>query len=337
MGIGILSIKNFKSIKELELKCRKVNIFIGEPNTGKSNILEALGLLSHVSYGPLAKFVRYESMLDLFYDRNLDSPITIGFDDDSLKLDFKDGYFRGNFASPKVAGEYPLFSYGYGGGSGPSRGRIAEPMKVLETFKFYRFEKAAAFPQGLSDFLSPPDGQNLLHIILTRNDIRKAVSALYKQFGYRVVLNPPEGKIAVQKELEDIVISIPYALSSETLQRIVFYLAAVYSNNDSILCFEEPEAHAFPYYTKYLAERIASDSRNNQYFIATHNPYFLISIIEKTPETDIATFVTYLEDYQTKSRELSKNEIQEALGMGSDIFFNMEQFIPRSRHTGKGN
>ena len=39
-----LHIKNFKSIKELDLNCARVNVFIGEPNTGKSNILEAIGI-----------------------------------------------------------------------------------------------------------------------------------------------------------------------------------------------------------------------------------------------------------------------------------------------------
>lgn len=40
--IGNLGIRNFKSIKDLDLDCRRVNLFIGEPNTGKSNILEVL-------------------------------------------------------------------------------------------------------------------------------------------------------------------------------------------------------------------------------------------------------------------------------------------------------
>jgi AAA15 family ATPase/GTPase len=37
-----LSIKGFKSVRQLDLDCRRVNVFIGEPNTGKTNILEAL-------------------------------------------------------------------------------------------------------------------------------------------------------------------------------------------------------------------------------------------------------------------------------------------------------
>jgi recombinational DNA repair ATPase RecF len=39
-----VEIKNFKSIKDLHLDCKRVNVFIGKPNVGKSNILEGLGL-----------------------------------------------------------------------------------------------------------------------------------------------------------------------------------------------------------------------------------------------------------------------------------------------------
>ena len=34
--IGTLEIKNFKSIRALRLDCKRINVFIGEPNTGKS-------------------------------------------------------------------------------------------------------------------------------------------------------------------------------------------------------------------------------------------------------------------------------------------------------------
>jgi hypothetical protein len=190
----------------------------------------------------------------------------------------------------------------------------------------------------MSDFLLPTQGDNLLHIILTRKDLSSLISTLFKKYGYRIVFKPPEGKIEVQKEQEDIIVSIPYALSSETLQRITFYLAAIYSNKKSIISFEEPEAHAFPYYMKYLAEKISMDRVNNQYFIATHNPYFLMSIIEKTPKEDIATFVTYFEEYQTKVKPLSQEETEIAMSMGADFFLNIDQFISKQeseRKTGK--
>ena len=86
-------------------------------------------------------------------------------------------------------------------------------------------------------------------------------------------------RIEILKEFEDIIVSYPYQLSSDTLRRIIFYMAAILSNKDSVLIFEEPESHAFPYYTKYLAELIALDERKNQYFMSTHNPYFLLPLL----------------------------------------------------------
>jgi AAA15 family ATPase/GTPase len=48
--IKTIEIKNFKSIRHQKIEdCRRVNVFIGYPNVGKSNILEALGLYSILS------------------------------------------------------------------------------------------------------------------------------------------------------------------------------------------------------------------------------------------------------------------------------------------------
>lgn len=333
MKINKLRIKNFKSIKDLEIDCKKVNVFIGEPNTGKSNILEALGLLSHISYGELRQFVRFESMMDLFYDRNIGEKILIDLKNLYLEVSFKDGTFTGELMHVLPSGQRSVshvFSYSYDGARRHGLGRHAGVCEI----KFYRFERITNFGATESDFLLPPNGRNLLHVVLTRKELKQALTNLFKKFGYRVVFKPPEGKIEVQKEQEDIITSIPYALASETLQRIAFYLAAIFSNKESVLAFEEPEAHAFPYYMKFLAEKIALDKANNQYFIATHNPYFLTSIIEKTPKDEIATFITYYENYQTKIKMLSGDEVEQALDMGSDVFLNVDQFLKRNTHEG---
>ena len=73
--IQTLEIENFKSIKHLKMECKRINLFIGEPNTGKSNILESLGLLSYPYYGDKFKqYVRFETMSNLFFDQNLWNP-----------------------------------------------------------------------------------------------------------------------------------------------------------------------------------------------------------------------------------------------------------------------
>lgn len=183
------------------------------------------------------------------------------------------------------------------------------------------------FPHRKSEYLYPLDGDNLSIVILTNKVLRRLVSQIFHKFNYRLVIEQPEGRIRVQKDSEDIVLSFPYFVISDTLQRLVFYLTAIYSNKGSVLAFEEPESHAFPYYTKYLAERITLDQNKNQYFISTHNPCFLASILKKTAKDEVSIFVTYVEDYQTKVKRLIESDIEEMLELELDVLFNIERFI----------
>jgi hypothetical protein len=318
--IQTLEIENFKSIKHLKMDCKRINLFIGEPNTGKSNILESLGLLSHSYYKryseELKQFVRLETMSNLFFDDNLEEKIKILVDRNIFLLEFREGRFFGSYNNQEA------IQCGFEGGSmgGPF-------LDELKPFKYYKFEVRGSFTGQEFEFLLPPSASNLLALILTHKNLKRIVGQLFETCGLRVVLKPQENKIEVQKELEGIIISHPYSLVSDTLQRIIFHLVAIETNENSIIVFEEPEAHAFPYYTKYLAERIALDKANNQYFISTHNPYLLLSILEKAPKDDVAVFITYLDEYQTKVKKLSEKEIEEIMGMGIDIFFDIERFL----------
>ncbi len=314
-----LEIENFKSIKHLKLDCKRINIFIGEPNTGKSNILETFGLLSHLPYRPPASFedfFRFESMSNIFYNEDIEDKIEIKFDENAFQVEFEEGRFIGIYNEKKR-----VFDYGYDAG-GSWTG-----LHELKLFKFYRFKVREDFPSKEHDFLRPPSGDNLLVILMTHKELRKLLKQIFDTYGLKVVLKPQENKMEVQKEIEDIIISYPYSLVSDTLQRIIFYLVAIETNKDSVIVFEEPEAHAFPYYTKFLAERIALDKTNNQYFIATHNPYLLLSILEKAHKDDIGIFITYFEDYQTKVKLLSEKELEEIMDLGIDVFFNIERFL----------
>jgi AAA15 family ATPase/GTPase len=78
-----LSIKNFKSVKELEIDCSRINLFIGEPNSGKSNILESLGLLSWCGYlnEHIDEYIRLSGIQNLFYD-----DLTGNSDDDGNRI-----------------------------------------------------------------------------------------------------------------------------------------------------------------------------------------------------------------------------------------------------------
>lgn len=104
-------------------------------------------------------------------------------------------------------------------------------------------------------------------------------------------------------------------------------MAAILSNRDSIMALEEPESHSFPYHTKYLAEQIALDENNNQYFIATHNPYFLLPVLEKAPQDQVSIHIVYYEDYETKTRDLAPEDLAELWEI--DIFSNLDRYLER--------
>jgi AAA15 family ATPase/GTPase len=314
-----LEVRNFKSIKHLKLDCKRVNLFIGKPNTGKSNILESIGIFSVPYRGNLKDFVRFEYTANLFYDHDLGEKIEITADDICCEIKFEDGKFTGSGGDKEKKFFAFEFEYDYSE-------IMVSRYSGISPFKFYRFAIMDKFPIQKFNFLLPPRGEDLLMILLTNKALRKVVADVFSEYGLRVVLKPQESKIEVQKEIDDVIISYPYALVSDTLQRVVFHLVAIETNEDSVIIFEEPEAHAFPYYTKFLAERISLD-KTNQYFISTHNPYFLLSVLEKTPKDDIGIFITYLKDYQTNIRPLVEEDMPEILELDASVFFNLDRFL----------
>jgi hypothetical protein len=102
-------------------------------------------------------------------------------------------------------------------------------------------------------------------------------------------------------------------------------VAAILSNKNSVLVFEEPESHSFPLYTHYLAELIALDENQNQYFISTHNPYFLMPLLAKAPKDDLAVHIVYYKNYETRAKTLTEKEVQETMEL--DIFGNLDRFL----------
>jgi len=190
----------------------------------------------------------------------------------------------------------------------------------FERIKFYHFKKQNTFNAKQSTFLFPPYGANLLALLMGNKELKNTITQLLKRFNYRLMFKPQENKIEIVKEYDEILISIPYFLISDTFQRLIFYLSAILSNKDSILILEEPESHTFPYYTKFLAECVALDDKNNQFFISTHNPYFLLSVLEKAKKDDVSVFVVYMKNYETKIKILTKEEIEETLSEGIDFF-----------------
>ncbi|OHB63472.1 MAG: hypothetical protein A2Y76_06670 [Planctomycetes bacterium RBG_13_60_9] len=319
-----LSIANFKSIRQLDIDCKKINLFIGEPNTGKSNILEALALFSWCGRHsqPLGDYVRFELVQDLFSDglvadEEICICISLSSGQPTAELHVRFARDRFEFRSQPNSDPFRGVTHkgeNGGGGTHPRAGEI----------KFYRFRDRASYSSSEPGNLNPPNGSNLFSSVFGSKALREIVAEFFRKYGLKVIMKPQERVFELQKQTDDLVFSLPYTLQSDTLRRIIFYSIAIASNKDSTLVFEEPESNAFPYYTKYLGERIALDE-TNQFFIATHNPYLLSAIVEKGRKEDVQVFITYFKDYETKVKPLTAEEVVEL--MEADPFFNMDRFI----------
>jgi AAA15 family ATPase/GTPase len=318
-----LSINNFKSIERLDLQCKRVNVFIGNPNTGKSNLLESLNLLNYHSSSSLKELVRLDNVSNLFTDYDLFQKIRIKADDLISESRVENEQFitetwKGNHGSPFLS----RFSL-----DGKFIGGSLESIDVTPQIKPYKFNSNISFRNSKKTFLEVPDGPNLPTIILGRKELRSYIQDLLAELEYKLLINPIENRIEIYKE-DAITIAFPFDSISDTVKRIIFYTAVIQSNKDSILVLEEPEAHIFPFYSNEIARQIVNDEGNNQFFIITHNPYLLQTLIEKTGTDELQVNISYTENYRTKVHQImDEKSISELIDMESSAFFRFDEFI----------
>ena len=370
-----LHIQNFKSVRDLSLECDRINIFIGKPNAGKSNILEAISLLG-AGYSEGKKFmegmVRYTALYQLFNNFDTRNDVLIEIDNFciALKKDFYGESFKFSLeplhireerrenqendfldTSHKEESHHPwrdhteeyVSNYRDGDYSHDSTADLIEQTRYISLLqdgkvtsqntyghnrspvKKYEF-KLQNGGKGDYTFLTPPHGGNFYNIIRSHLELREEIQQFLKPNGLELLLDEEAKRVSILQREAASVLSFPLHLVPDTFQRYIFHLAAIMSNRDSVLLFEEPESHSYPPYIHQLAQYILDDEGGNQYFITTHNPYLLTPILQEGK--GVALFVTWFENYQTHARRLSEEEIGDILNYGMDVFLNLNHFIP---------
>ena len=150
-------IENFKNITKLNIECKKINIIVGKPNTGKSNLLESLSCLSMFEQ-PLAG-IRFNNRSNLFTNSNRKLEIRIASEKHIFTMKYKDKKFVGNYKHLETQGECDFDCREIGGMNFTSSGLENE-------IKFYRFKILKEYRESHFQFLFPPHGDNLITILM---------------------------------------------------------------------------------------------------------------------------------------------------------------------------
>ncbi len=310
-----VAVSNFKSLKDVSFNCERVNLFIGKPNSGKSNILESIATFSFWDFVNLKELISFTTSTDLIFELDVRQNLSLRLDDMKLDVKFPN---QASFSSHAHTSNFFISQ------DGSLSNKDGQKDSRLDEIRSYKFDQIPDFIGEPIDRLLPTQGKNLPAVLYSNRELRNLLGNLMDEFHLEIVVRAGKNLIDFQRKADGIAVSYPISSISETLRRIVFYLAAIKTNKNSTILFEEPEAHAFPYYTRYLSELIASDL-DNQYFISTHNPYFLLSMIEKTPRENLCVNLVSMKQDKTELKRLSESGLKEILEEGIDVFFNIER------------
>ena len=327
-SIDYISISNFKSIRDLTLEgLSRINLFIGKPNVGKSNILEAFGIFSlpYLKYNSnkkLTNFIRADYLNELFFDGNTENQISIKNNLGEFRL----SYYLVDNISPlgtklmihdidtliSIKKDLTVTILGNGIDKNP--------------FKYYNFKPDQKSKKLNISNLLPPSGSNLMGIIENIPSLKKDLIHLFNEYNLNLVFDRASQELKVMKgQKGKEIFLIPYNSIADTLQRVIFYKTAIASNQNSVLIFEEPEAHAFPPYIVHITQEII-ESKSNQFIISTHSPYILDYFLENAMD-ELSIYMIDYKDGETVANKLSIEDMEDIQRYGIDLFTNYETFL----------
>lgn len=324
-----ISITNFKSIKKAELNdCRKVNLLIGYPNVGKSNILEALSLsyLQHVFFGAanelnlsFDEIIRLKNFSHFFNIYSKENKCNIKINDSNLDIELLNKFLF-KFDNKDILGSKETDFLTIEGLTSNS----SNPL-----IKKYVYKENIKFVNSVDSILHVPNGQNLPKVLESYDELRADIESLFIDFNLKLVIEsfPAEIKLLNDKR-KDKIILFDYKLMADSIQRLIFHKAAIASNFETVILFEEPEAHTFPPYIKKLTHEIIKNENNNQYFITTHSTDILSEFIENDKmRSELSVFIVDYKNEGTNVTRIKDEDIIRVGQAGIDLLYNIENFI----------
>lgn len=316
--INNIHISNFKSIRQASIEdCNVINVFIGKPNAGKSNLLEALGLFGCIAANNSFSFldqVRLGVLSEIFFEHNSKDVVKLELDTNRIVLGFNlyKHFDNINVRTIKENLEYSDFN------------NLDIGFVKLKKYQF----KENVTSKGVDiESLDSPFGSNLFQLLNVNKDLRKVVSEILSWSNLKLLIEKSTNELKIFKDYGDgTFFSLSYSLIADTIQRLIFYKIAIQSNENTSLLFEEPEAHCFEPYIQEFTNSVKYDKNNNQFFIVTHSD-FIIQEFLRDEESKAKTNIYLVNNVsgETKVKLMQREKNEDVYELGMNPFFNFDQ------------
>src|SRR6266498_2570925 len=194
--IDTIEIKNFKSIRHQKIEgCKRINVFIGYPNTGKTNIIEALSLFSiDDNNHNFSDFIRIEKLTTLFY--NGDIMFTEQFEKEGTSFEKENMHqiFLDDSHEVERGKRFKLIEkkndvIDYNSGE-------LKKIDKLDSIRRYEFSKHISYSIKGHSHLSYPHGDNIFNIISTNRALQKEVEELFVSYNLELLYDMRDQKFA---------------------------------------------------------------------------------------------------------------------------------------------
>ncbi len=331
-----VEIKNFKSIKKVEIDLATINVLIGPPNSGKSNFLESLylyGIKRRLEYFYEKTGMEYN---DLKFIRGFEYPLSFFRDFDFkniIKINIEN-YEELNISLERdqlIFNDKDIYSLD-----------IQTPLILLyryENFLLYG-EKDWKFP----DYLLP-GFENLNYIIAEKYE--NVGQNLIKRFNDTLSNFYLELRIEKEREgkkfkIKDILSNYVYDLTTiydiaQSVQYLILFSSAVLfgevfseTGENIIILLEEPDAHMYPILIEEFID-LLKDISSAYIILTTHNEHTLLTLIDKIPKDKIKVFgVIRGKEGYTEIYELDIEKLRDfVIKKEAEVIRNLHYFIDK--------
>ncbi len=297
--ISRIAIKNYRSLRDVELRPGPLTVLIGPNGSGKSNILDALRFLKEIHSDPRSREMVTNSQLEerggykqVVWGGLTDEKIEfeVEFSNSEREPDIPD--FRVELQDhPEPHLRYRAVPIGAERWEGPAGadGINNEYLKManhLQSWQFYNFspELMRKPTKVKQENVLNESGSNLSTVIHSlfsagQPDLEEAVSMLQVMVpSVERLVSPIFGDGHTYVALKEKGVENPvgtWGLSDGTLLALALSIALVVRPEPELICIESPETGIHPQMLQAVADMLEVASRDTQVIVTTQSPYLL--------------------------------------------------------------